>query len=116
MFAAFPRRYSRVVSTAILLVGGLNDSHAHNLRLSGEGGTDSKSSSMATSNLDIEGEGVHSEFKARGGTIQNSSTTYERSRSTMLREEEMEREDVVEPNEFINDESLVHVSFMIVLL
>jgi hypothetical protein len=113
MLATFPRRFGRVVWTAILLVRAPNNSHAHNLRRMSEGGTNSKSSTVAASNLDIKGEGVHGGFEVVGGPMHPLSTKYERLRSTMLREEEMELEDVGEPNQFVNDESLVSVSFMI---
>lgn len=111
MLATFPLRCGRVVLTAILLVRAPNNCHAHNLRRMSEGGTNSKSSTVAASNLDIEGEGVHGGFEVVGGPIHAISTKYERRRSAM--EEEMELEDVVEPNEFVNDESLIHVSCMI---
>ena len=111
MLPTFPRRYGLVVLTAILLVKAPNNSHAHKLRRRSKGGTNSKSSTLAASNLDIEGEGGG--FKVVGGPIHHSSTKYERRRSTMLREEEMELEDVVEANEFVHGESLVSVSFTI---
>ena len=60
--------------------------------------------------LGIEGEGVHGGSEVVGDPIYHSSTTSERSRSTM-QEDEMELEDVVEPNEYIYDDSLVSVSF-----
>lgn len=113
MLATFPLRCGRVVLTAILLVRAPNNSDAHNLRRMSESGTTSKSSTVAASNLDIEGEGVHGGFEVVRGPIHPISTKYERRRSAMRREEEMELEDVVEPNEFVNDESLIHVSCMI---
>ena len=113
MLSTFHLRCGRVILTAILLVRAPNNSHAHNLRRMSEGGTNSKSSTVAASNLDIEGEGVHGGFEVVGGPIHPISTKYERRRSAMLREEEMELEDVVEANEFVHGESLVSVSFTI---
>ncbi len=114
MSATSPRRNSLFVSTAILLAGAPNYCHAHNLRRSSDGGTKSKSSMAIVRNLDIEGEGVHGGVEVVGGPIYHSSTTYERRRSTM-QEDEMELEDVVEPNEFIYDNSLVSVSLMSII-
>ena len=65
-------------------------------------------------NLDIEGEGVHGVVEVVGDPIYHSSKTYERRRSTK-QEDEMGLEDVVEPNEFIYDNSLVSVSIMSII-
>jgi hypothetical protein len=64
-------------------------------------------------NLDIEGEGVHGGVEVVGDPIYHSSKMYERRRST--KQDEMGLEDVVEPNEFIYDNSLVSVSLMSII-
>lgn len=116
MFASRPRRNSLLVSTAILLAGAPNYSHAHNLRRSSEAETNIESSSATVGNLDTEGEGKNGGFEVVGGALYHSTKMYELRRSTVLIEEEMKPEDVVEPIEYVDDESIVFVSAMIVLL